>query len=76
MSAGRGIVLAGAMIAAAILARSGWTQSTTTTFATAYVVATCGTPPTMNTAGNGFSYTADHQAPLTMNTGGALCVNQ
>jgi hypothetical protein len=68
--------MAAALIAGALVVRPAWTQSTTTTFATAYVVTTCGTPPTMNTAGNGFSYTADHQAPLTMNTGGALCVNQ
>jgi hypothetical protein len=63
------------MVLAAILAimiREAWSQSTTTTFTTGIVVATCGTPPTMS-LGSGFSYTALHQAPLTLNTGGVLC---
>jgi hypothetical protein len=75
MSVARSIVIAAALIAFAILADGLRAQSTTTAFSTAYVVATCGTPPTLS-VGTGMSYTANSQAPLTMNTGGSLCVNQ
>lgn len=71
----RAIVIAAAMLAGAIMASTAWTQSTTTPFSTAWTVASCGTPPTV-TAASGWSYVANHQAPLTMTTGGALCVNQ
>ena len=79
MTPGRGIIIAGALIAAAILARSAWTQGaggTTYPPVLAYVVATCGTAPTVNTAGTGWQYAANSLAPLTMNVSGSLCVNQ
>jgi len=75
MTMPRAVVIAAAMLALAILAREGWSQKTTTPFTTAWVVTSCGTPPTVG-SGTGWSYSAGGQAPLTMTTGGALCVNQ
>lgn len=72
MNVGRGIAIAGAFIAAAMLARGLWAQATTTPFATAYVVATCGTAPSVPSVGV-WSYSAGGQAPVTMNTNGELC---
>jgi hypothetical protein len=69
------IVIAAALIAAALLAQVGRTQSTTTPFSTAWVVGTCGTAPTLNPA-TGMAYLSSNQAPLTINTSGQLCVNQ
>lgn len=63
------IVIAAALIAGAILAHTAWTQSTTTSFATAIVVTACGTPVTSAM----WPYTNGTQAPLTMDTTGSLC---
>jgi len=71
----RAIIIAGLLIGAAILIRQGWAQATTTPFTTGWVVAACGTPPVPSGA-SGWSYLAGGQAPITMTTGGALCVNQ
>ena len=69
------ILIAAAMIVGGILARQGWSQATTAAPVVAYVVATCGTAPTVSAA-SGWKYTAGFWAPLTMDAGGSLCVNQ
>ena len=75
MNFGSAIVVAAALIAGAIVAGRAFSQSTTTDFATGLVVTTCGTAPTLP-GSSPWSYVTGHQAPLTMSTGGALCVNQ
>lgn len=72
MTTGRGIAIAGAMIAAAILARAGWTQATTIPLTLGYVVTSCGTPPSPP-ASTGWAYTNGSVAPLTIATSGKLC---
>ena len=69
------IVVAAALLAGAVLANRAFSQATTAAPVVAYVVATCGTPPTVSTA-SGWKYSAGFWAPLTMNPGGAICVNQ
>lgn len=66
------LVIAAALVAAAILARSAWSTLPTSSMSTAIVVTTCGTPVTSAM----WPYTNGTQAPLTVNTGGALCVDQ
>ncbi len=69
------IVVAAALLAGAILAHQAWSQATTIPLTIGYVVTTCGTPPTVP-ASTGWAYTNGSAAPITMNTAGALCVNQ
>jgi hypothetical protein len=65
------IVIAAALIAAAIIASSAWTQPYSTPLTTGIVVTTCGTPgPAVGTQ---WTYTAGTQAPLTLDTTGVLC---
>ena len=68
-------VVSAALIAAAILAREAWSQATTIPLTIAYVVTTCGTPPTPP-ASTGWAYTNGNVAPITMDVTGALCTSK
>jgi hypothetical protein len=71
---GRAVIIAGALIAGAILVRTAWTQPTTIPLTLGYVVAACGTPPTLNAA-TGWSYTNNSVAPITIDITGKLCTS-
>jgi hypothetical protein len=75
MSMATALVIAAALLAGAIMADRAFSQATTAAPVVAYVVATCGTAPTVPAA-SGWHYAAGFWAPLTMNPGGAICVNQ
>lgn len=66
------LVIAAALVAAAILARSAWSTLPTSSMAMGIVVAACGTPVTSAM----FPYTNATQNPLTLDPGGELCVNK
>jgi hypothetical protein len=67
----RAVIIAGALIAAAILMRAGWTQTGTTPFMTGIVVTACGTAP----VGTRWTYAAGSQAPFTLDVTGKICNN-
>ena len=69
MHLSRAIIIAGALIASAILIREGWSQATTSPFSTGIVVTACGTAP----VGTRWTYAAGSQAPLTLDITGVLC---
>jgi hypothetical protein len=75
MRAPHAFVIGAALIAAAILARTAWSQATTIPLTLAYVVTTCGTAPTVP-ASTGWAYSNGNVAPLTMNPVGEICVSQ
>jgi hypothetical protein len=70
----RAVLIAGAMIALAVLAEHAWPQSSSgpnvNPLTTAWVVTACGTLP------SGVTLTANTQGFVTVNTSGSLCVNQ
>lgn len=75
MTTGRGIAVAGALVAAAILARAGWTQATTAPVTLGYVVTSCGTPPSIPAA-TGWAYSNGSVAPITIKAAtGQVCVD-
>jgi hypothetical protein len=70
----RAIIIAGALIAAAILIREGWTQATVTPFTTGIVTTACSATVPPFTTGK-FNYAVGSQAPITLNPGGQVCTS-